>query len=457
MAQVRTLEAVKAAVEKEFDKEIALLRRKQNARLPIFRLSAELLASIFQSVLPSYEDGLQTTTYPPRPLPTTPYPNSLGRLILVCHGWRKIILDSPTLWTVFPCKDQLRPMYVTEALRLSRLMPLDVAFTFGPISPWTLHHSFETLRQESFRWRRLAINYDGPLCNLEFLEEVSAPELENFHLSPNPLTADENAMRPLNIFSGSPLPKLRTFGLSGISIRWELGQLAGGALRNLYLSRIRTHAPSVTQILDVVRLSPLLETLSLHAVPLVTENVADLPKVLAPSIITVILERLPSAALRQLVPRIQPPSRRVNFIVEHAPTMEEAPDFFAPGHESVLESILRGRNGKPIHVHYKEGSIKVSNSISSYLRIFGPAADQGLEWVRDCLECPTEATRGEVFLEISYLKNPHHGPIPQKFQTLCRIPNVETLKLYTKRDEWEGAAILLRLLSSPFRDLASGE
>ncbi|KAG8896387.1 hypothetical protein FRC01_011845, partial [Tulasnella sp. 417] len=331
MAQARTLQAVKAAVEKEFDKQIALLKRKQNASLPIFRLPVELLVAIFQSVLPSYRDGLETMWYPPSRLPSQ-YTNSLGRLISVCHWWSKIILDSPALWTVVSCKNQLQPTYVTEALRLSRRMPLDVAFSFGPISPSTLGHCFETLCRESSRWRRLAINYDGLLRHLEFLEEVSAPGLEDFLLCPNPVTADGNAMQPLNIFNGERLPKLRTFGLSGGSIRWELGQLAGGALRTIYLDLIRTHAPSVTQILDVVRLSPLLETLSLNLVALVTDNVAELPTVQPPSMITVTLKDLPGAALRQLVPRIQPPSRCVNFIVENTLSMEEAPDFFAPGH-----------------------------------------------------------------------------------------------------------------------------
>ncbi|KIO21746.1 hypothetical protein M407DRAFT_10236 [Tulasnella calospora MUT 4182] len=432
MAEVQTLEAVKVVVANEFDKIIALLKRKQNANLPIFRLPIELLTTIFQKALPPYEED-------PRMMQYTP---SLMRLASVCHWWRRIILDAPALWTIVSVANRFHPFQVGEALNLSRQMPLDVVY--APRENYQLKpdNVLLMLYRESFRWRRLGINYDGLLHHLEFLETVSAPGLEDFYLCLNTAIEDGNA----------------TFRVAGAAIYWELGQLAGGRLRHLELHVIRTHAPSVAQILDIVHLSPLLEALSLNQVALVTSNHPDLPTLRPPSLRTVCLTDLPSTAIRQLVPCIEPTSRCINFTVENTPTMQEAPDFFAPGYESVLASILRSRNGNRIYLYYEEGAcIEVSNGGLSYLRVNGDAADRGLEWVHDCLASPTETTSGEVHLETSHLMNFLPDAVPQHLVTMFLLPKVVELTLNHEDDDWESKDTLLKLLSWPLRNFTSGE
>lgn len=218
------------------------------------------------------------------------------------------------------------------------------------------------------------------------------------------------------------------------------------------------HAPSVAQILDIVQQSPMLEAMSFMRVPLVTENAADLPTLQPPSLRKVFLSDLPCAAIRQLVPRLQPTSDYQTYTVENFIPMQEAPDFFAPGRESALATILCGRTGKPIYIYYSEGHrFEVFNGSSSRLQICGHAVEQALEWVRDCLASPNEGTSGRICLELWALKIFSSQQVSQNIRTLCGIPNVVELRLHFMGGKRETAATVLEVFSRPMRDLPSGE
>ncbi|KAG9045778.1 hypothetical protein FS837_005666 [Tulasnella sp. UAMH 9824] len=410
-------------------------------------MPVELLVTIFQNTLAP--EGVWETIQ---------HTKSLTRLMLVCRWWHKIILDAPELWTAISCDDRLDESEIGKALRLSRRMPLDVIFRPPYTEGRKLPHLFRFVNPESLRWRRLVLKYDGPAEDLELLEEVCAPAIEDFDLLLVGQRVGSSAERPLNIFNGSPLPKLQKFSLAWTAIRWELGQLAGGALRSLYLREISNYAPSVAQILDIVQQSPLLEAILLMGVALVTGNTADLPTLQPPSLRTVFLSDLPSAAIRQLVPRLQPTSECQSYTVENFIPMQEAPDFFALAHESVLATILRGRTGKRVYICYSEGHrLEVLNGASSRLRLCGDAVEQALEWVCDCLASPNKATSGPVCLELWSLKNFSSQQVPRNIRALCRIPNVVELRLHLMGSDTETVAALLEVLSRPMRDLPSEE
>ncbi|KAG9045777.1 hypothetical protein FS837_005665 [Tulasnella sp. UAMH 9824] len=427
-------EAVAQAIPGELDNEGTLLTRQHNACLPISSLPAELLIAIFHYTLPSAEDGV--------PMPRAP---SIRRLISVCHAWREAALGTPELWTLVSSQDSFN--HVEQALQLSNPMPLDVVYHCDRSTKPDLTSFFKAVSQTSSRWRRLDITHDGSIDDLQWMEEVSVPILENFYLKFVLDEDDWDFQQPRNLFKGSPLPKLRTITLSGVPLLWELGQLAGGGLRHLELCEIVSHAPSVPQILDIIRLSPLLTTLSLNVVALEAGDSAVLPTLQPQALAEFRLREVTSDAVRQLVLCVRPPQCRI-FAVDNTFMQEDIGDFFSPGLESVVPTILRDRQEKRIYINFTSFSTMLSNGSESHIQINGYGAVSGLEWVRRCLESQTPETDGEVHVEVSDLKYLSSGDVPRALQTIRDIPNVVELTLHSNTDDWEHGASLLNSLAS---------
>ncbi|KAG9045776.1 hypothetical protein FS837_005664 [Tulasnella sp. UAMH 9824] len=412
-------QTVQKAIADEPDNVKILLKRQHNACLPISRLPTELLIAIFRSTLPPVEDAWQMPHAPP-----------ISRLISVCHTWRKTTLGTPALWTVVSSWDSFS--HVERALLLSNPMPLDVVYhCHGPVN-LDLTSFFKAVSQTSPRWRRLDITYNGTLEELEWMEDVSASMLENLYLEFDPEEDDWSPPRPLNLFKGSPLPKLQMITLIGVPIVWELGQLAGGRLRHLELGQIRSDAPSVPQILDIIRLSPLLATFSLHRVPVVTGNSAVLPTLRPQALKEFSLAEMPSAATTQLLLCIRPPQCPL-FTVRNTITQEEATDFFSPVLESAVQTMLRDRKGERIYIVFTSLTMMVSNGQYSHLQINGEAAIAGLEWISP----PDD--------------------VPRALQAVLSIQNVVELTLQANADDWHHGATLLRSLALPREEAPPGE
>ncbi|KAG8922290.1 hypothetical protein FRC00_007601 [Tulasnella sp. 408] len=302
--------------------------------------------------------------------------------------------------------------------------------------------------QTSSRWRRLDITHNGTPEELEWMEETSISMLENLYLEFDPDDDDWSPPGPLNLFEGSALPKLQMITLIGIPLVWELGQLAGGRLKHLELGQIRSDAPSVPQILDIIRVSPLLTTFSLHCVQVITGNSAVLRTLRPQALREFSLAEVPTASTNQLLLCIRPPQCPL-FTIRNTLIQEEGTDFFSPVLESALQTMLRDRKGKRIYIVITSHSTMVSNGRYSHIQINGEAAIAGLEWVRRCLESQTLAIRGEVHVDVQYLEDFSPDDVPRAIQAVRSIPNVLELTLQADPDDWHNGASLLRSLALP--------
>ncbi|KAG8967519.1 hypothetical protein FRC05_002031 [Tulasnella sp. 425] len=432
------------ATAEGLDGECTLVKRRHNASLPISRLPVEILATIFGFTLPPDED-LWTVQHAP----------VLHQLVSVCHTWKQLVQGTPALWTLISSRDPFG--HAEQALQLSSKMPLDVIYHCGFHAGVTAAEFFQKVSPESYRWRKLDINHDDTTEGWELLEELAVPVLESLHLEFN---ADEDywdRSRPLDLFRGSSMPKLRTATLMEIPIRWERGQLTGGRLRILELFGIRRHAPSLPQILDIVRLSPLLNTLSIHEVTVETGNHPGVPALRPPWLREMHLAELPSAVMRQLVLCIQPPRPRC-FTIKTTVMEEEVTELLAPGGlESVVITVLRGRDGRRIYINFTGLSTMVSNGRFSHVQINGNAAVSVLEWVLGCLGSQAEAKDEEVHVEVSYLEDLSSHDVSWALQTVRDIPNVVELTLRPNAEDWEREAALLQSLSLPCPEDSSRE
>ncbi|KAG8894428.1 hypothetical protein FRC01_012980 [Tulasnella sp. 417] len=325
-------------------------------------------------------------------------------------------------------------------------MPLDVLYHFGQSTEFSVPIFFGEVSQTSSRWRRLDIAHNGNYGELDWMEEASVPILAHLHLERD-LDEDEGTIaRPLNLFQGLPMGGLRTITLIGIPLLWNLGQLGGSRLRNLGLHEIRSHAPSVPQILDIIRLSPHLTTLSLDYVAVGAGDYAVLPTLQPQTLKELILGEIPTAAMRQLVFCVRPPRCRV-FTIKTTVTEEEAADFFSPGLDSIVPTILRDRNGKRIYINFTSLSTLLSNSRYSHLQVNGDAAISSLEWACSCLKSESLGISGEVHMEVSFLEDFIPNDVPRALQAVRNIPNVVELTLLSNADDWHHGASLLRSLA----------
>ncbi|TFK72272.1 hypothetical protein BDN72DRAFT_957435 [Pluteus cervinus] len=142
--------------------EIALpLLKRRNSLSPISRLSSDVLLYIFQYVQPQLREyGFAENRNSSSPFALHAVPDQfqwVRATTHVCSQWRDLAINSPTLWTTitFP-----HPMWTSEVLKRSRLVPLTIVFEPRPDSdtPRNVIPSFkDTLQHQLPRARHLDI------------------------------------------------------------------------------------------------------------------------------------------------------------------------------------------------------------------------------------------------------------------------------------------------------------
>lgn len=228
--------------------EIAALKLRRNATLPISKLPTEVLSEIFLLVLSSifnkgYDDDYWSQS-----------PNSWLSVLHVCHAWREVAYHLPRLWTfIVPS----HPLLVQTALKLSQNLP--IAIVRHGRSWYNTIESYTFIFAEFFRIRQVYLRITRQVWNLlsdskELL--LRAPLLEDISID---LTATNTS--PFS-FSTMDLPRL-----TSLRATFEHGtyRILRTLIRPTLTSLSLWHYDSnPIQLMDVLKSLPALQNLDLH-------------------------------------------------------------------------------------------------------------------------------------------------------------------------------------------------
>ncbi|KAG9031562.1 hypothetical protein FRB95_002556 [Tulasnella sp. JGI-2019a] len=187
-----------------------------NTHLPISHLPNELLVKIF--ALASEVEDPHTTLdyrrfYTPRDRKTRTRP-AQAELVIVCHDWRRLMLQTPSLW-VHIRSDHPRRAYLEFSAR-SGDIPLHIYLDENDLSNPTARQYFkQMICQDVHRWQSVKMY----VTSMEFmgeLKQLAAPTLEKLVVRGDDL---ENSRGVKNLFCGGT-KKLRHLILHNISISW---------------------------------------------------------------------------------------------------------------------------------------------------------------------------------------------------------------------------------------------
>lgn len=174
---------------------------------PIAKLPFELLAYIFEYL----------ATYPPGNLQWT-------SVMLVCHRWHKVAIDTPKLWTTIACSDRLEDRWVLPLLKRSQDLPLFISLN-GEGAPYKPSHYFR--------------NTFHKVVTVLVENQTDMRRLQNIHIDAHRPHDTFTVARCLDKFR-LPAPALRVFHLDSIPYKAALSaDLFGGvtpSLRELTLN-----------------------------------------------------------------------------------------------------------------------------------------------------------------------------------------------------------------------------
>lgn len=251
-SRIRSLADQKTLVESQLASAVAL-------QCPVRRLPREVLARVFILGVRDLDDD---------------DPLFLSRATLACRHWRDVALDTPELWARIVVDHHNGLGCATRRLQRSKGVPLDISIDFSPRTPVRHDVSLEVgraidlLRSETHRWRtfRLRVPHRAPALAALARCTARAPLLEHFSVHVHMSFADtacveDHTLAPL--FQGVT-PRLRYVDLVSAPVQCGESLLLRG-LHTLRLVDLRdAYAPSVSQLLCVLRACPQLEELSLR-------------------------------------------------------------------------------------------------------------------------------------------------------------------------------------------------
>lgn len=253
---ISSLESKMASLITERERLESRLERAVRLRSPIQRLPSELLASIFAiGALEMEEED----------------PLILANLMLVCHYWLDVAVNTPVLWSRILVSNHDSLDKARRKLARSKSVPLDICISFSPQMECgdrtmeTVVHAMDLLQPSIWRWKtfRLVVpnraqahaalaRCQDPALKLELLQ------VKIFHS----VQEDHYSLPPLPLFGGH-LPSLSTCSLASFNFGWDVSVVNG--LRSLELGGYWNDlSPSVAVILDILRACPDLEDLALR-------------------------------------------------------------------------------------------------------------------------------------------------------------------------------------------------
>ncbi|KAG9002193.1 hypothetical protein FRB90_011425 [Tulasnella sp. 427] len=248
---------------------VATLNTERNSLVPLHRLPLELLVDILRQMIPPASDYYQSG-----PTGHT-YHRRLATLRAICRQWRTIIDDTPAFWPVLDVSDP--PRIVSRAVGFSAAYSLEVnlARPSWDLTPRARDSSWrerflQDAVQHAARWRSAQLTLPNAESLLS-ISQASAPRLIALDLRLYQLEKLDQE-DPENIFRCRN-GQLRRLGLSSIAIPWNSSLLCN--LESLLISDLDDFAPTLTQILTMLRACPKMVDLELD----IPESEADdLPK-----------------------------------------------------------------------------------------------------------------------------------------------------------------------------------
>ncbi|KAG6915796.1 hypothetical protein DXG01_009797 [Tephrocybe rancida] len=264
--------SAEAYIQKQLKVHRSIIRyyhERHNALTVTCRIPSEVLAAIFSQVVESvksddYFDASDIAWIP--------------KVSHVCSHWREVALSASNLWTNIPIG---YPSWATEMIQRSKAAPLTIPYQnplyFNPannLSP--RFHTFlkNILSSHMSRIKNLTLQRlyrpsepviaQERLTELLALLEQPAPLLERLKvvrpLQSNAILEPEMNRLPDGMAARSPW--LTHLYLEGCGIGWDAPGF--GYLRSLTITRLPENSrPSVTQLLQLLLQSPLLESLSM--------------------------------------------------------------------------------------------------------------------------------------------------------------------------------------------------
>jgi hypothetical protein len=219
---------------------LSAIHASMNTFPKINRLPPEILASI-PSFLTSHKDLVSTT--------------------LVCRHWRNTIIASPPLWS-FLDNDTMHSDLVAASMDRCGDAPLDVSFN-SKFDKNTLFLKRVVLHSSRIRKMCIPCLHWSHLADLLDVFDKPLPLLRDVELSF--CYYDEGPLPPFQRLFLTGATNLVSLNLSGYGMSsGTLLHFIAHALTHLKLS-FNSHAPTVGELLEFLRTSPLIEDLRIHS------------------------------------------------------------------------------------------------------------------------------------------------------------------------------------------------
>ncbi|TBU46991.1 hypothetical protein BD309DRAFT_952885 [Dichomitus squalens] len=226
--------------------DIVRLGELHNNLAPVNALPVEVLSHVFVYLLS------------PPGAPITQGHAKFLKVAHVCHRWRTIALENPTLWTSFPLH---HAEMVEQCVNRSRQLPITVSLTRG--MPKSIP---QLVASASCRVRSIWISTKSGSDVGQLLSCFgSAPLLEYLHVEASgndPRASFDSSVRPsVPLLFNGHAPSLRYLVLRNVQLLFP----PSNTLRHLELgaSPNDLHLPAVKEVLDVLANCPELEELKL--------------------------------------------------------------------------------------------------------------------------------------------------------------------------------------------------
>ena len=220
------------ALEQSASEVLSLIRSVKNSFAPIGRIPPEVL-----SLIPDYWD---TERHPDR---------DIIKLTHVCHGWREIFISRSSLWTRLDFMDVNKTL---TYLQRSNSSPLDVHLKDTGRRTY-LDRAFPLVIPHIHRLKSLIVDADT-LPHILRHFRFRAPHLEELGIN---ITSYPTQILDPALFDGD-LSSLRELSLVGVttSLPWR-------HMEKLRVLSLSGQEITVSQILDFLESSPLLETVEI--------------------------------------------------------------------------------------------------------------------------------------------------------------------------------------------------
>ncbi|KAG8934809.1 hypothetical protein FRC01_000077 [Tulasnella sp. 417] len=240
--QIHSFEALLASLVTEANNHLAILKQSRNTLAPIHVLPDEVLVKIWLFCIqdaPKVSDLLQT-------------------LALVCKSWHQSVLNQPALWCYLQDTSKAR-RYNNWAFQKSQNYPLHLH-----LASKNLDSSYSLIKMalpESRRWKSFTLvteyGFESPAADplINMLADANLEKLTSLELRAKTYWGQ---VGPIGLPAA---PALREVRLERSPLRWETFQAP--QLRALRIHGHSTYTPSLSEFLDLLRSTPLLEILLL--------------------------------------------------------------------------------------------------------------------------------------------------------------------------------------------------